>query len=414
MRFWKVLLCVLLVVGARAQETVSESEYSKLDAYVAGLRTTRGFECYARALPTRLSYAFRFQPRYTVEVPTQGFEQRMDSVHVLARVAPAGKPDHPVYLLQNFQRRDFPIVASAKGLLIHGSFFAGEGDYDVDLVVYDNLLRVWRKRLRIKASRSLRERKMRLALEPGAIQPLQLLDWTPRQQDGRPKQSRLTVLFHAASLYGSRITLDPYDVGLLLSSLSTTLSECAFADIRLVAFNLDQQRELFRRDHLDVDGFRELARTLLSVELAKVPMDVLQHPRGQFDLLSSLLRSEFSTGQPSDTILFFGPYTDVESKWKRPEGVPSHTRLIYFQHRVDRVLPERPLYGKEPMAIKVRPVEFPDTIEHLVKSFSGEVLRIHDPAELSAAIAKLNGHIAPEPCCPKPDTTLPKVDVKVR
>ena len=120
------------------------------------------------------------------------------------------------------------------------------------------------------------------------------------------------------------------------------------------------------------------------------------------ELVESLVRDELSAELRPAAILFLGPYTGDETKWKSLPCEPDHAgpRLFYFQHRVNvewmrcgihmlNVSPVCPTLDRE-MKIGLRPLEYPDTQERLVRGCSGEVYRIHNPAELAAAIGKLN------------------------
>jgi hypothetical protein len=112
-------------------------------------------------------------------------------------------------------------------------------------------------------------------------------------------------------------------------------------------------------------------------------------------LIDSLVRAEMSSDKPPAAILFLGPYTNDESKWSSVPCESGHAgpAVFYFQHRINRAIGRRlrdDFAGRAERTMGVRPIELPDTLERLVHACSGEVYRIHDPAELASAIAKLN------------------------
>jgi hypothetical protein len=116
-------------------------------------------------------------------------------------------------------------------------------------------------------------------------------------------------------------------------------------------------------------------------------------------LIDSLVRAEMSSEKPPDAILFLGPYANDESKWSSVPCESGHAgpAIFYFQHRINRAIGRRlsdEYVGRAERTMGVRPIELPDTLERLVHACSGDVYRIHDPAELASAIAKLNSKAA--------------------
>ncbi|HEY1205682.1 MAG: hypothetical protein ABSH46_08005 [Bryobacteraceae bacterium] len=388
----RLLLLAAFAVGASAQDLLTSSSCSGIQALLSDVGGKQTLEGRAELSHAWLNYVFRFQAGYSIDIPLRQFAGEGDMVRVIARVAPSDGSRPPVCFIQSGALLEIP-----EGDKITGGFFLGEGNYRVDLAVFDQAGRLYQARFNLEAALKGRERKVRLELAPGEVQPIYSLRWKPHSEPvGRGR--RLTILFHAASLYGPR-TLLLYDQVLLLSSLSTVLSEGAFDEIRLIAFNLDQEQELFRQDRFDVDGFRKLAETLLSLKLSSVPVTALAPGQPRHALIDSLVRAEMSSEKPPDAILFLGPYANDESKWSSVPCESGHAgpAIFYFQHRINRAIGRRlsdEYVGRAERTMGVRPIELPDTLERLVHACSGDVYRIHDPAELASAIAKLNSKAA--------------------
>jgi hypothetical protein len=390
-RLARLFPLVVFFCAARAQEPVSGNACANAEALLPNPRDARGLEAYVDPIHPQLGYAFRFQAGYRVQLPLNQLAGGTNLIRVLTRVAAADGSGGPVCLLQTASLPEVP-AGLKESLWMSGGFFLGEGRYLVDVTVTDRSERAYRKRVILNAALGRRERRVKLEVGPGVVQPFGLLAWEPRHATETTRRSRMTVLFNAASLTGSRIHLNVFNQVLLLSSLSTVLAECGFDDIRLVAFNLDQQRELFRQDHLDATGFRKLLQTVLSLNLSVVPITALKPEAERFDMLESLMRTELSSQEPADAILFLGPYQRDEFRWRSLpcESGSSGPPLFYFQHRVNWAYQtwrtgSGPVYESP---VPVRPLEIPDTLERLVHACSGEVLRVHDPGELAAAILK--------------------------
>ncbi len=380
------LLASVCLAGAGSPGVATQADCAEVDAALQAGGTP--LSAYFETIHPTLTYAFRFYAGYRVQVPFGDFRASGSALRVLTRVTPANDARPPVCFVQAASP-DQPLTApNTNDYTMIGGFYLGPGKYRMDLAVVDASAHLYRKGVTLTAALKHSEQRLPVLLERGVVQPLDRLSWARRGSRPPGPRRRVTVLFHAASLYGPRTTLRIPDQAALLSSLATVLSGCVFDDIRLIAFNLDQQREFFREDEFNGAGFLRLARTVYSLNLNIIPIGNLKPRAEEPDLLDSLVRGESAGPRPPDAILFLGPYARDDSKWRSLPCKAGHDgpQLFYFQHRVDKIL-----NGFDPFhTVPVRPTEFPDTVERLVRACSGEVYRIHSPAELSAAIDKLN------------------------
>ncbi len=391
------MLLAAFAVGASAQDLLSPGSCLGIQALLSDAGGKQTLEGRAELRHPWLNYAFRFQAGYSIDIPLRQFAGKGNTVRVIARVRPSDGSRPPVCFFQSGELPEIP-EGDKPDLSITGGFFLGEGNYRVDLAVFDQAGRLYQAGFNLEAALKGRERKVRLELAPGEVQPINSLRWK-RHSEPAGRGQRLTILFHATSLYGEGKLPTLYDPVLLLSSLSTVLSEGAFDEVRLIAFNLDQEQELFRQDRFDADGFSKLAEKVLSLKLSSVPVTALAPGQPRHALIDSLVRAELSSPKPPDAILFLGPYADDESKWSSVpcESGRAGPAIFYFQQRINRAIGRRlrdDYAGRAERTMGVRPIEYPDTLERLVHACSGEVYRIHDPAELASAIAKLNSKAA--------------------
>jgi len=375
----------VLASAASAQSLLSDETCAKLAAFLPQAHAAR-LDATIAAVKPEITYAFRFYAGYSVAIPVKQFTASPASVAVLARVVPRDGSHSPVCFSQTESFEPRSSMAAARDLLMEGGFFLGAGSYAMDVAVADPQGRLYRKHIVLTAAARGSRRHIHFDLAPGVIQPIPRMSWTPHPHAASSLPRQLTVLFHAASLYGSRTSLEITDLAQLLGSLSTVLSDSNFDQIRIVAFNIDQQRELFRQDSLDVPGFQKMIETLLPLRLWTVSAASL-HP--ETPVLDALLRAELSASQgPARTVLLLGPPVyDDQLQVSTFSCDSSHPRFVYFQHRVDRAL----VNMLSP--IPERPRELSDKLERLVHSCNGEVYRIHNPADLAAAIDKFNGSV---------------------
>ena len=86
-----------------------------------------------------------------------------------------------------------------------------------------------------------------------------------------------------------RRALQASDIVVLASSLSALLERVPARSVRVVVFNLDQQRELLRRDPFADGDVDHVIEALSEVQLATVNYEVLRNAGGGVALLAGLV-----------------------------------------------------------------------------------------------------------------------------
>ena len=118
---------------------------------------------------------------------------------------------------------------------------------------------------------------------------------------------RLTIFLHAAPLFPRRTRMRPNDMVTLMSTVSSLLERVPARSVRLVLFNLDQQKELYRKDDFLLQDMGQVSQAMTNIELGKVDFQVLQNKRGHVDLLADLVNREMQAQPSSDVVVFLGP-----------------------------------------------------------------------------------------------------------
>jgi hypothetical protein len=221
------------------------------------------------------------------------------------------------------------------------------------------------------------ERGIRVAMPANTVRGFSWLadpaSWR-NQDDAAPV--RLTNLLHAAPLSTRRTTLRITDSLMLLGLVSSLLERMPTRSVRLVVFNLDQQKELYRQDKFSPKALDQVAQAINDVQLGVVDYRVLQNRRGHVDMLADLVNGEIQAKESSDVVLFLGPaarYWDnmPQSALEKPDG--SKPQFFYFQYR--------PYYR--------RAATFPDVISLALRRLRGKTVMIHSPHEFARAITQL-------------------------
>jgi hypothetical protein len=296
----------------------------------------------------------------------------------LTRVTP--EAGQPVYLISAMKLPEVP--KTKVEVEVGGVYVLGEGRYTVDLLLLDDSNRVCRKSWPVEAKLGANERGLKLGMNPETVGPLSFRHWSPQRDsaaDVRPL-SRLTVLLHAAPVVARSTKFRARDRTLLLGSLASLLESLPARSVRLVVFNLDQQRELFRDDILTPEGFDRAAEAMSNLELGLVDYRILRNRGGHMSLLADLINQELQSADPSDAVVILGPPTRFYDKVP-PATIEPHTgapQFFYFKHR--------PYFGLG--------ADLPDTIEFATKKLRGKTMEIHSPDEFAKAIKQVEAQIS--------------------
>jgi len=98
----------------------------------------------------------------------------------------------------------------------------------------------------------------------------------------------------------------PVDASALVSILRTIAREPRIMKFSIVAFNMNEQRVVYRADNLDQINFPDLGKQLRSLRLGMVDYKHLADPHSPTDFLTHLVQDELA-GNPADAVIFAGP-----------------------------------------------------------------------------------------------------------
>jgi hypothetical protein len=294
---------------------------------------------------------------------------------MLTRITPEGGDRKPVYLGARIPLPPVPKTNAESS--VGGGYLLGVGVYDVRWIMLDDSGRVCRKSWRVDVHPSRADRQVKVAMPPGTVWELGLRgSRTLPRETGDAPALRLTILLHAAPLSPRRTHLRPNDMVTLMSTVSSLLERVPARSVRLVLFNLDQQKELYRKEDFLLRDMAQFSQAMTNIELGLVDFQVLQNKRGHVDLLTDLLNREISAQPPGDVVLFLGP------------------EARYFD-RVPQESLEKPA-GRAPQFYYFQIVPFlrqtaapPDTIKSAMSRLGGKTMQIHTPGEFAKAIERL-------------------------
>ena len=339
-------------------------------------------DCAIEQFKPFLDFAFFYEIGYVVRCGVAQFDGQEATISTLLRITPKG--GEATMLGQSFVFQGMPpeMKAHTDPRRVHaqiefsGVVTAGTGAYETEVVVFDTRNRVKRKTWQAKVVPHGKESGASIALKPGEVAAVSFPRWSGTSDEG--KGITLTILLDAAPVNPHSTKLRAWDRAFLLGSLSSLLRYFPTASVRLTAFNLEQQREIFHDEEFDRLGMRKLAAALSELELGTVSYKTLERQEGWSEMLAGLVRTETSRRSPSDAVVFVGPNSRISGKISA-ESLDLKERarpaFFYFEYF--------PIPGRE----------FPDAIHHLTNAQGGTVFNLHSPGDLAAAIAKMQAKL---------------------
>ena len=340
--------------------------------------------CEVRPLAPELSYRLVYRAGYLATVPMGQFTASQRGLAVLIRVTPQRAGARPL-LLKDFAK--FPERSSEQGrdaskfeAQIPGGFLLGEGQYHAELLLVDERQRVCRKAwdLELKPHKAVNA-----VLSPGQLLAFSQLEWPHLGA----RAGSLTVLVNAGKPAGNRV---------LLESLGGILEQMAFSHVRVVAFSLDQRKELLRQEVAGAADLRRVEEALDGFNAATVSYDVLRDPAGLGKFVARLLVQEEAPAAPGHAVLFLGYAALDDSHVPTPEACTDGSRKALYAY-FDFV-PAEPVRRERPPEASMRrhrggwaePVPMarlmPDAISRITHACSGKVYHIASPNDLATAL----------------------------
>jgi hypothetical protein len=329
-----------------------------------------------------LGFDLRFHAGYDVIVPLKDLAGSENSLNILFRVTPQNQPDRPIYFTQHI--RVPKLEEEAKGdAFLQGGFDLGEGNYHVDWLMRDRSERVCSFSWDSEAALAAKDRSINLGIGPGEIQRTdreQFKEEPPVQRVSNEPPLNVKVLVNFAPQDSSSAALQPVDTSALVSILRSISRDPRIGKFSIVAFNMQEERVVYRQEGADRIDFPALGEAIGSLNLGTVDLKRLGEKHGDTDFLAGLVRREVcSTGSRPDALIFAGPKVMLDS------NVPPDT----LKEAGDVNFPVFYMnYNLNPQA-----VPWKDAISHTVRFFRGYEYTITHPRDLWFAVSEMVSRI---------------------
>ena len=171
----------------------------------------------------------------------------------------------------------------------------------------------------------------------------------------------------------------PLDTLALVSILRRLSREPQFGKFSVVAFNMQEQRVLYRQKSEEKIDFPALGEAIGSIKLGTVDLKRLSQKHGDTEFLTDLIKKEMSAEDHPDALVFAGPKVMLD------EAVPQES----LKPLADVDYPVFYMnYALNPQA-----VPWKDSISRAVKVFKGTEYTISRPRDLWFAVSEMVSRI---------------------
>ncbi len=343
--------------------------------------TRKDLPCTVAPSKPTVGFDLRFHAGYEVTVPLKELAGGENTLNILFRVEPRDHLDQQTYFTQHIH---VPVIEEdAKGdAYLQGTFDLGEGQYHIDWLMRDRGERVCSFSWDSDAALTPKDRPMSLAIAPEAIlrtDSQQFNDEPPVQRV--PPPLNVKVLVNFAPQNSLSATLQPLDTEALVSILRSIVREPRIGKFSVVAFNMQEQRVVYRQEDVDRLDFPALGKALNSLNLGTVDLKKLGEKHGDTDFLTSLVRNEVvgSAKDHPDAVIFAGPKVLLDSNV--PEETLKESGNVDFPVFYMN-------YNLYPQA-----VPWKDAISRTVHFFRGYEYTIAKPRDLWVAVSEMVSRI---------------------
>jgi hypothetical protein len=285
-------------------------------AILEAQETRKDLPCTVTPSKAALGFDLKFHTGYEVSIPLKDLAGSDNMLTMVFRVTPELHPDEPVYLSQRVMVP--AIEEDAKNdAYLQGTFDVGEGKYKVDWLMRDRAERVCSFNWDVEATLPPKDKQIVMEITPNAVQPI---DHEPFKQEapvGREQRDgplNVKVMINFAPQDSQSVTLQPLDTNALISILRNIARDPRIAKFSIVAYNMQEQRVIYRQDAAAQIDFPAIGDSLKSLNLGTVDLKHLSQKHGDTEFLGSLITKEMKEekDQP-DAVIFAGPKVMLET-----------------------------------------------------------------------------------------------------
>lgn len=361
-------------VGTRIQ--LNSSDLAVLEAQ----EVRKDLSCTVDPVKPVLGFDLRFHGGYEISLPMHDVAGNENLLSILVRVIPDTRKDDPAYFVQRINVPKLPEDAKGEAVL-GGLFDLGEGKYHIDLVMKDRSERVCSFYWDAEAALSDRDKEIQPAIAAGAVERAEYEQFNeePPVERAPGKPLNIKILVNFAPQNSNLSSLRPIDTLALVTVLRRLSRQPQFGRFSVIAFNVQEQRVLYRQSSAERIDFPALGRAIQDVQPGKVDLKQLSQKHGEVSFLSALIKKEIANDHP-DALIFVGPKVLLDDSVPEEDLKPLASDVTYPVFYMN--------YNLNPQAMPWK-----DAIEKAIRNFRGTEFSISRPRDLWFAVSEVVSRI---------------------
>ena len=350
------------------------------DAAIIETETTRkDLPCNVTPIKPVLGFDLRFHAGYGVTLPLKELAGNGDTLTMVFKVTSEQSKDSPSFFSQKFNVP--PVEEDSKGeTYLEGTFDVGEGAYHVDWMMRDRLERVCSADWDITASLTSQDQNIKPVISSSEIEAAERDFFRPDPPVSRntSESFKVKLLVNFAPQNSASASMPPVDTSAIVSILRSIHRDPHIARFSVVAFNMTDQKVVYRADDAENIDFPALGKAVTRVKLGTVDYKKLTDPHSEIEFLTSLVEGELGNAS-TDAVIFAGPKVMLDQNIAAEvlKDLSSITFPVFY------------------MNYNLRPQQNPwrDSISTLVRKLKGVEYTITRPRDLANAWADIVNRI---------------------
>src|ERR1051326_7855317 len=319
------LPCVLLLTSSilAAQDLMPASGpggmvrlFTSDAAILEAQETRKDLPCTVTPVKPVLGFDMKYHAGYDVTLPLKDLAGGDSQLTVVFRVTPENNKEEVSYFSQ---RWNVPAIDSDAGgaATLGGIFDVGEGKYHVDWLMRDRAERVCSFNWEAEATLPARDKQIALDIAPNSVKPAETEPFKqepPVEREPANGPLNVKVIVNFAPQDSMSATLQPIDTNALISILRNISREPRINKFSIVAFNMQEQRIIYRQEDASQIDFPAMGEALHSLNLGTVDLKRLGQKHGDAEFLTNFITQELKDEKNSpDAIIIAGPKVMIES-----------------------------------------------------------------------------------------------------
>jgi hypothetical protein len=300
--------------GGRA-EPAPRIQYEDM-ATLAAREPRAELSCPVTSDKPALGFDLRFHSDYHLGLPVKVLSDAGGWLQVAMRVTPVAETEHSAYLAHRFPISGVPLDGKGE-ILLTGGFDHGPGRYRIDWIMRDARERVCTSHWELEARAGTAKQDVPLTLGPNQIFDVDrnLFSNGPQIKQDFVQPLRIRLLLNLSPVKPQDSILRSVDAAVLLSILHSVADQPGIAVSALVAFNLRDQKIVYREERVDEVDYFALERAIQSPTSGTIDISLLRDPQSETHFVTRLLTDQLGAQtDPPDAIVIVGAKVSLDRK----------------------------------------------------------------------------------------------------